>query len=273
MSFAVLANHAHVFPASLNPDGTIDRLLRLLDACGIEPAVCFAPFPHQCDGKGVDPNPWLAGELKEHTDRLLGFGTIDSRRSDLAEQARRAADLGLRGLKLHPNMQSFDILCEKLLELYAAAQKLNLFISFHTGVHRSRLLETSLLRFDEIAWHFPQLKFSLEHVGGYHFFHEALAVIFNHVPPPWEPVGKCNVFAGLTSVFTQDRNRFWYLGNDRLRELTAQVGISQLIFGLDFPYNLEDVTTAGLETIRSLFTPTEQELILGGNLRRELGMT
>lgn len=273
MSDGILANHAHVFPASVNPDATIDRLLRLLDVCGIQQAVCFAPFAYQCDSSGVDPNSWLVGELKKHADRLVGFGTIDTRRSDLADQARRAAELGLLGLKLHPNAQRFDILADALLELYAAAEELDLFVCFHTGVHHSPLLQTALVRFDEIAWRFPKLKFSLEHVGGYHFFNEALAVIFNHVPPPWEPDGKCNVFAGLTSVFTTDRNRFWYLDDVRLKELAAQVGVGQLIFGLDFPYNLEEQTLTALRRIRQLFSPDEQQLILGGNLRRELGLT
>jgi predicted TIM-barrel fold metal-dependent hydrolase len=123
-----------------------------------------------------------------------------------------------------------------------------------------------------VAWTFPRLKFSLEHVGGYHFFNEALAVIFNHVPPPWEK-GVCNVFAGLASVFTPNHNRFWHLTDDRLLELAAQVGVRQLIFGLDFPYNLEEQTMTGLATIRRLFKPDEQAAILGGNLRRELGMS
>ena len=84
---ALLAHHAHVFPESIDPDGTIDRLLPMLDTCGIDQAVCFAPFAHQCDGRGIDPNPWLAGELKKHTDRLQGFGTIDTRREDVSDQA------------------------------------------------------------------------------------------------------------------------------------------------------------------------------------------
>lgn len=272
MSFRVFANHAHVFPASMNPNGTIERLLKLLDACGIEQAVCFAPFPHQCAGKNVDPNAWLAEELKQHSDRLVGFGTIDTSRADVRAQTLRAMDLGLRGLKLHPNAQRFDILSPRIFEIYDACQELGLFITFHTGVHQARLEETRVLRFDDIAWSFPRLRFSMEHVGGYHFFNEALAVIFNHVPPPWE-TGVCNVYAGLASVFTADHNRFWYLSNDRIKELAAQVGVRQLIFGLDFPYNLEAQTQLGLNTIRSLFTPAEQEQILGGNLRRELAMT
>lgn len=270
MSMRVLANHAHVFPESINPNGTIPRLLRLMDACGIEQAVCFAPFPHQVQGKGIDPNAWLAHEIKG-SPRLLGFGTIDPTRADVRDHVIECAELGLRGLKLHPNAQRFDILSPRLFEVYDEAQKRKLFITFHTGVHQARLLETAVLRFDEIAWKFPQLRFSMEHVGGYHFFNEALAVIFNHVPPPWEK-GQCNVFAGLASVFTPNHNRFWYLGDERLKELAAQVGVNQLIFGLDFPYNLENETSMGLETIRRLFTPEQQDQILGGNLRRELGI-
>lgn len=269
MATGVLANHAHVFPDSINPNGTIERLLRMLDACQIERAVCFAPFAHQCESKNVDPNPWLAGELKKHADRLVGFGTIDTRKDDVADQVKRAADLGMRGLKLHPNAQDFDLLSPQMFQLYSAAVERGLFITFHTGVHRSHLNKFTLLRFDEIAWAFPKLKFSMEHVGGYHFFNEALAVIFNHVPPPWEN-GVCNVFAGLTSIFTPNHNRFWYLGDERLKELAAQVGVRQLIFGLDFPYNLEEQTKVGLETIRRLFKPDDQAMILGGNLAREL---
>jgi uncharacterized protein len=273
MAYHVTANHAHVFPASINPNGTIDRLLQLMDACDIAQAVCFAPFVYQIEAKNsdiADANKWLAGELKGR-DRLCGFGTIDPRREDLREQVWQAHHLGLKGLKLHPNAQHFDICSPRIMEAYAAAQDLNLFITFHSGVHQSRLSDTNVLKFDEVAWNFPRLKFSMEHVGGYHFFEEALAVIFNHVPPPWE-TGKCNVFAGLASVFTPNHNRFWYLSADKLKELAAQVGVSQMIFGLDFPYNLETETKMGLETIRALFNESDQAQILGGNLRRELNL-
>ena len=94
------------------------------------------------------------------------------------------------------------------------------------------------------------------------------------VPPPWAPKQKCNVFGGLASIFTQHQNRFWYLGPERLLELVAQVGAGQLIFGLDFPYNLERETIMGLEAISGLGLDEEEKAsVLGGNLRRELGLT
>jgi predicted TIM-barrel fold metal-dependent hydrolase len=268
----VLAHHAHVFPESVNANGTADRLLRLLDDCGIDGAVCFAPFAHQLQGTGIDPVAWLAGELKSRP-RLHGFGTVDLRRRDIREQVRRIADFGFRGIKVHPNAQEFDMLGESALELYGAAQDENLFLTFHSGVHHYRIRHYNVLNFDEIAWNFPKLRLSLEHVGGYSFFPEALAVIVNNIPFPPRPGERPRVFGGLTSVFTPHYNRFWYMPRERLLEAVAQAGASLLIFGLDFPYNLEDNTKLGLRTLRELGLPeSDLALILGGNLRRELGI-
>ena len=268
----VLAHHAHVFPQSVKPDGTIDRLLRLLDACGIDGAVCFAPFAHQTEAAAIEPVGWLAGELKNQP-RLHGFGTVDVRRRDLRDQVRRIADLGMRGIKLHPNAQEFDLLGAAAHEIYGAAQDADLFLTFHSGVHHYRIKHYNVLGFDEIAYNFPRLRLSLEHVGGYSFFAEALAVIVNNIPFPPQPGRRPRVFGGLTSVFTQHYNRFWYLSRERLLEAVAQAGAEQLIFGLDFPYNLEDNTKIGLQTLRSLgLSATDLALILGGNLRRDLGL-
>ena len=267
----VLAHHAHVFPESVNPNGTTDRLLRLMDACGIDAAVCFAPFAYQLEGTGLDPVAWLADALKGR-DRLYGFGTVDMRRPDRRDQVRRIADFGFRGIKVHPNAQEFDLLGESAMELYAAAQDEDLFLTFHSGVHHYRIKHYNVLGFDEIAWNFPRLRLSLEHVGGYSFFEEALAVIVNNIPFPPRPGERPRVFGGLVSVFTPHYNRFWYMSRDRLLECIAQAGPAQLIFGLDYPYNLEDNTHLALRTLRDLGLPEpDLALILGGNLRRELG--
>lgn len=265
----ISANHAHVFPPEINPDGTIERLLELLDACEIEQAVCFAPFPARAQEFGIEPNSWLADQIRGR-DRLAGFGTIDFRRSDVADQVQRAAELGFKGLKLHPNGQDFAITSPLAMETYAAAERLGMFITFHSGVHRSRLRDTRVLLFDEVAWNFPNLRFSMEHIGGPHFFFEALAVLFNHLPTPWD-ARKSNVFGGLASIFSQETNRFWYLGPERLAELIAQIPATQLIFGLDFPFNQEKETRLAIETINQLKLSEEDKArILGGSLRAEL---
>ncbi|HEV2691115.1 MAG TPA: amidohydrolase family protein [Bryobacteraceae bacterium] len=271
MAISIFANHAHVFPESVNPQGTIDRLRQLMDACGIEQAVCFAPFPAQVE-RGFDQNAWLAKELASR-DRLVGFATVDIYRSDRQDQVRRIKEMGLRGIKMHPQVQEFDILCSEAMQIYQAAEAHGLFITFHSGVHHHRIEEYRVLKFDEVAWNFPNLRFSLEHVGGYHFFAEALAVIVNNIPFPPVPGRRCMVYGGLTSIFTPDYLRFWYMPPQRLKELVLQAGPEQLIFGLDFPYNLEENTKLGIETIMGLDLAEEKKaLILGNNLREALGI-
>jgi predicted TIM-barrel fold metal-dependent hydrolase len=60
---------------------------------------------------------------------------------------------------------------------------------------------------------------------------------------------------------------------ERLTEAVLQATPDQLIFGLDFPYNLEENTLLGLQTLRSLGLEQHQlAKILGGNLRDALGL-
>lgn len=276
MSIPVFANHAHVFPESINPDGTIDRLLRLYDACGIEGGVTFAPFAYQLLGHNLHHNDWLARTIARQP-RLHGFGTVDLHahvdRRPIKDQVKHIRDLGFRGIKLHPNAQEFDILGPKPMEVYAAAQEHGLFITFHSGVHASRLANYLVVKFDEVAEHFPNLRFSMEHVGGYSYFNDALAVIVNRIPFPPIPGRRCMVYGGLTSVFTPNYCRFWYMPRERMLEAIAQATADQFIFGLDFPYNKEENTRVALAALHDLGLPDDDlAKILGGNLRDALGL-
>lgn len=263
MSRLIAANHAHVFPESVRPNGSVKGLLQIMDACGIAKAVCFAPFPDQIPPE-MDRNEWLAGEI-DGNDRLAGFGTIDFT-GDIPAQVRRIFDLGLRGIKVHPAYQKVKVDSEECFRLYEVAQAKNLFLSFHTGIHWHRIAEYNLLLFDEVAWHFPRLRFSMEHVGGYCFFNEAVGVMLNNAKG-----GKCNVFAGLTSVFDRGNNRFWYQSDERIRDLLWLTGEKNAIFGLDYPYNQQELIQAAIDHLENMDIPeSAKDAIFGGNLLREL---
>lgn len=268
MSYEIFANHAHVFPEDVRPDGSVDSLLRTMDACGIDRCVCFATFPSQLRPENGETNQWLARQLRGR-DRLFGFGVVDFDRPDLREQVDRIADLGFKGIKMHPAFQKFAVDGERAFEVYARAQELGLFLSFHTGVHWHRIRDYQVWRFDEVAYHFPRLRFSMEHLGGYCFFNEGLAVMLNNLHRGDEP----RVYAGLTSVFDPDANRSWYLSDDRIRDLLWQTGDTASIFGLDFPYNGVREISAAIQHLKEMDLPEESKArIFGGNLRRVLGL-
>ena len=261
----VFANHAHVFPKTVRPDGTIEELLKLMDACHIDQAVCFAPFANQVTGLGIEPNQWLAGALEKH-DTLYGFGTIDLDKGHTGKQAEAIAKLGFRGVKLHPAYQKFNILADELNDFYAAAEELGLLLCFHLGVHWHRIKDYHPLLCDELAHNYPDLKFSMEHVGGLSFFLDALAVITNNMDSSRE---HNNIYGGITSVLNKRQNLLWYLGNERMELLANLIGSQHMIFGLDFPYNGVYEVNEAIAAIKSLdLTDEDKELILGGNLAR-----
>jgi predicted TIM-barrel fold metal-dependent hydrolase len=278
-----------VFPEAVRPQGSLDALLRLLDECGIERAVCFAPFSSQLAGSGIEGNGWLAEAIRPHAGRLLGFGTIDLERGDTGGQVARIRELGFRGIKLHPAVQRFHILSEPLLEVYGRAETLGLLLCFHTGVHHARLSDARLIDFDEIAHRFPRLRFSLEHVGGYAFYREAVGVIQNNLGRPHadghastgNTAGtagtalKGTVYAGLTSVFSM-REPAWYLppsGPDSIETLVGQIGANHIVFGLDFPYKSAAYVREAIGIVRGLaIAEADKALILGGTLRALLAL-
>ena len=269
--YRIFANHAHLFPKNTKPNGDIDCLRELLDACEIEKAVCFSPFWHQMDmyahTTGQNPCEWAAQEIKNDS-RFVGFGTINFERTDLKDQVKKIKALGLKGIKIHPAAQEVKIDSPALFEVYEEAQEQGLFISFHTGLHWHRIADYKMLLFDEVAYNFPKLRFSMEHIGGYSFFRDALLIMNNN--------SRCeipHVYAGWTSIAMETdemgntRQGAWSLTDDDLCTLIHQAGYETSIFGLDFPYKGIEQTKAAIDRIKNLPIPEKaKHAILGENL-------
>ena len=257
----VFANHCHVFEEQLRPHGSIETLKRTMDEAGIDKAVAFAPFKNdrQVSAPEVNQNRWLAGAIKDSPD-IIGFGTIDFERTDLREQTEEIAELGLKGIKLHPAAQEFKVNGERAYEVYEAAQRHGLFLTFHTGVHWHRLSDYAMLLFDDLTYDFPDLKFSMEHMGGYCFFKDALAVMVNRRGNAKDP----HVFSGWTSIYDPG---LWYLTDEQLYTMVALGGETTHIFGTDFPHNKGPQLKAAIDRILNLNISEEAKArILGQNL-------
>lgn len=275
--YKIYANHAHLFPKNTKPNGDKDCLKAILDNCEIEKAVCFAPFQNQMEmyasSATQNRNRWLANEIKNEN-QLVGFGTVNFDEGNLEDQVKEIAELGLLGIKIHPAYQEVRVDSEELFRVYAQAEKENLFLSFHTGLHWHRIADYSMLLFDEIAFNFPKLRFSMEHMGGYSFFKEALLIMNNNSRGEIH-----NTFAGWTSIAMETdalgnpRQGAWSLTDDDLCTLIHQTGHERSIFGLDFPYKQTEQTLAAINRIKNLqITEEAKRAILGGNLKRELDL-
>lgn len=270
---AVFASHVHLFPDWMRPDGTLAAFQRAMDQVGVDRAVLFAPFPHRWEEAGGAATPgacnrWLAEEISGRPE-FVGYGTVDFRPTapPMRDQVQQIADLGLRGLKLHPAVQSFRIDGPTTIEACAAAGEHRLVVSWHTGVHHHALADDHPVLLDNVIHAAPETRMVFEHAGGWHYYRDVVAVIQNNrlgkAPPKH--------FAGITTVLDPTRFRGWYLGPQILGELRWQLGDDSLIYGTDFPHNDAARIAEDLAIIRALdWAPESITALLGGNLARLL---
>ncbi len=259
----MFVNHCHLMPEgsldSSDPQaGTVATLLDIMDELGIERAVAFAPLPGYVED-AYQANQWLWEQVRDNR-RLEGFMTLNPTDSRSLAIAEEFAEKGLRGIKTHPPIYRARIDDEAAYPFYELAAGLRLPILFHTGVHGWLLDNYRPLLVDRIAQQFPDLQIIVEHMGGWEFFGEALAVVRNNR----------NCYAGITSVLDEDWA--WYIPPELLRRMISLVGSERIIFGTDYPFRQQDDIRADIEAVcRICNNPGESDNILGASLAALIG--
>ena len=150
------------------------HLLRRLDADGIDRAVLVNYPSPDLMGFTHGVNDYVAQYCAAAPDRLVPMGGVHPRfAEDAAAEVRRAAEIGVRALKLHPchmavepNAYLYGL--EALRAIYEEAQRLKLPMMIHTGTSifpgaRSRAGEP--MPVDDVAVDFPDLTLILAHGG------------------------------------------------------------------------------------------------------------
>ena len=182
---------------------------------------------------------------------------------DVAERLERAVELGLVGCKIHPGVHSFRLDQPEMEPFYTAVERLGLPVHLHTGVHGNFLEDYRPLLLDRVLARHEGLRLIMDHCGGYAFFNEALAVLQN----------RPNAYAGITQM--SGRASYFRLNEERLTILLDSIGPKRLVFGLDSPWNPDNLQAARDDAawISSWpLSPAGRELVLGGNIRRLIGL-
>jgi predicted TIM-barrel fold metal-dependent hydrolase len=150
------------------------HLLRRMDADGIGRAVLVNYPSPDVIGCTDRVNEYVAEYCRAAPDRLFPMGGVHPRFApDAAAAVRRAAEQGVRALKLHPPHMGLAPNAylqgvEGLRAYYEEAQRLALPVMIHTGTSvfpgaRSRLGEPMAV--DDVAVDFPELTIVLAHGG------------------------------------------------------------------------------------------------------------
>ena len=150
---------AHTHTGSNDPDGfscTAQELTGALELAGARAAVFSM---HEPDGY-QQANDRVLAEAAASDGRLLAFSRVDPGHGGVAE-ARRCADRGAHGIKLHPRAEGFALAEAGVREVFAVARERELPVIVHAGRGIPALGAHAL----ELTAAFPTVALILAHAG------------------------------------------------------------------------------------------------------------
>lgn len=257
--YYVIDAHCHVYPAKIAAaavsatdafygvtsclDGSTDALLEEMQASGVDHALIqsVATTPHQVSSI----NRFIAATVSANP-CFTGLGTLHPDSADLTADVEEILSLGLKGVKLHPDIQRFRVDDPRCLKIYELCQRAGLVILMHTG--DSRYDNSNPNRLLPVLKAFPHLTVIGGHLGGYSVWDEASCA-----------------YAGLPNFYVDTSSSIFALGVDRAKEIILRYGFDHVLFGTDYPmYCARDELAYLLEMG---FAEAEYEKIFSQNAR------
>lgn len=230
--YFVIDAHCHIYPekiaekavaatdrfydsASLSfGKGTVSHLVAIYGDFGIDHAIVqsVATTAHQV--KSI--NEFIAAEVKNSNGFLTGLGTLHPESCDIGGDIEHLMELGLKGVKLHPDIQDFQVDKGNLLKIYEHCEKKNLPILMHTGDYRYD--NSNPNRVLPVLKAYPKLTLIGAHFGGWSVWEEA-----------------CEQFAGLPNFYVDCSSSFEFSKDCDFKELILRYGTDRVLFGSDYP--------------------------------------
>jgi hypothetical protein len=222
-----------------------EHLLRRLDADGIARAVLVNYPSPDLMGFSHRVNEYVTDYCRAAPDRLIPMGGVHPRFADDAgAEVRRAAELGVRALKVHPPHMAVEANAylhglDALRAIYEEAQRLALPVMIHTGTSifpgaRSRMGEA--IAADDVAVDFPDLTLILAHGGRPLWMEQAFFLVRRFR----------RVYLDVSSIPPRAVLRYF----PRLAEVADKV-----LYGSDWPAPGVKSMAANLQAFRSLDLP------------------
>ena len=251
--------HAHVFPDAIAqkatesvssfyklirfPDrpGTVNELLRAQDEAGIS-TTCIhsvAVTPHTVQSI----NRFIAASVRMYPERLCGFAAIHPDVQDIPRLVEEVQAAGLKGFKIHPDMQQFALDDPRTMDMFSAIEG-KLPVIIHTGDKRFEYSRPWQMK--KVLEAFPKLVCICAHLGGW---------------SEWEEASK--TLSAYENAYVDTSSSLYSLKKEEARKIIRRYSRDRVIFGTDFPMwspseELERFISLGL-------TEDEQEKILRKN--------
>lgn len=190
-------------------------------------------------------NAFIERACREHPE-FVGLAAWHQDIADIEGELDDIMGRGLKGIKLHPDFQEFQIDDPNLLPFYRAAHRRGLPILFHTGDIRKDF--SSPRRLARLLDKLPDLTCIAAHLGGY---------------TEWDTARECLKGENL---YVDASSSLGFISREEALKSIYHFGTDKVMFGTDFP-----MWRAGEELGRFFnlgLTAEENRAVLYGNFAR-----
>ncbi len=234
--------HFYDLPPSL--DGRVSTLLEHGESAGIEHFVVqsVATTPKQVSSI----NNFIAQAVAQSNGRFTGLGTLHQDSEDIETDVNEIIALGLKGIKLHPDIQRVQLDDPRMHKMYELCQG-RLPMLIHTGDKRYDYSNPN--RLIPILEQYPDLTVIGAHFGGWSVWEEATEKL-----------------RGYKNFFVDCSSSLYAITPEKAKELIYAYGTKRVLFGTDYPLWKPETE---IERFMSVdLTEEEREDILYNNAAR-----
>lgn len=260
--------HTHIFPDKIaektirsleekanikaSANGTLEGLLASMEHSGVDMSIILpvATKPSQME----NINAYAKSVCDAYPNRLISFGGIHPDVSDYKKELKAIKDLGLKGIKIHPDYQGVMIDDVRFMNIIDYASELGLIIVTHAGVDIG-MPEPVHCKPDKMRKVLDKIKpdkMVVAHFGGW----QQWDMVYEYL------AGE-NVY--LDTAFTFD-----YIEEEMLLKILNKHDENKILFATDSPWS---DASSGIEMVRNLPIKNElEEKIFSENAKKLLGI-
>ena len=149
--------------------------------------------------------------------QTVAFGGLHQDCEDMKGEIDYALSLGLKGIKIHPDIQGIDVDDKRLYPLYEEAEG-KFPIYFHIGDNRPQYQFSKPKKLRKILDEFPRLQVVAAHLGGYMTSEEGVEYLSGH-----------------ENVWYDTSSALWAMSPEKAEYLIGKFGAEKVMFGTDYP--------------------------------------
>ncbi len=229
MNYPIIDCHCHVYPdkiadkavdsirsfygIDMGYDGRASTLIENGRKNGVKHYVVFsvATTPKQVQSI----NTFIADTVENSGGLMTGLGSLHPDSDSIEEDFRHIKELGLKGVKLHPDFQKIaidDKRCEKIYELCSGEMP----ILLHTGDSRYDFSNPD--RMVRILEKYPDMTVIGAHFGGWSVWDKAVEKLTSY-----------------PNFYVDCSSSFYCLSPEKAKDIIRKYGAEKVMFATDFP--------------------------------------